>query len=119
MPPNYKIEREWGGYEIIQCGEGYKLKRMYVKPLGVIRRQIHMLRDEYWIILNGNFYAKISEAELFPKKGDCIFVPKTTEHTLKNIGPEEGEVFEVQFGACRETDIVYLEPKPEQREGPF
>jgi mannose-6-phosphate isomerase-like protein (cupin superfamily) len=120
MPPkDYKIKREWGNYEIIQCGDGYKLKRMFVKPLGVIRRQIHMLRDEYWIILSGYFYAKVAGAELFPKRGDCIFVPRTVEHTLKNIGDVEGEIFEVQFGSCREIDVVYLELKPIQREGPF
>lgn len=115
----YKIERDWGSYDVIYCGDGYKLKQMMVKPGGVIQRQMHMLRSEYWIILKGDLKATLDGNDIIPKIGDCIFVDKAVEHTITNVGKDIAEIFEVQIGTCRETDVVYVADEPTKLEGPM
>jgi mannose-6-phosphate isomerase len=45
--------RPWGGFETLQVGPGYKVKRLVVRPGHRISLQRHRFRAEHWVIVAG------------------------------------------------------------------
>ena len=47
-------KRPWGSYEILTDGEGYKVKKIIVKPQQRLSYQFHQFRNELWMIVVEN-----------------------------------------------------------------
>lgn len=105
-----KVARPWGWYDSIDEGEGFKVKRIQVKPGASLSLQMHHHRAEHWIVVkgiaeitNGNQVIRLTENQ-------STYIPQGQTHRLVNPGKTPLEVIEVQSGSyLGEDDIVRFE----------
>jgi len=101
-------DRPWGWYETIEQGDEYKVKRIFVNPNSRFSLQYHNRRSEHWVVVGGSALALVNnyEEQIYP--GKHFFIPLGSRHRI--TAGDNGVMFiEVQFGECREDDIVRLE----------
>jgi mannose-1-phosphate guanylyltransferase/mannose-6-phosphate isomerase len=101
------VHRPWGSYTILEEGDGYKVKRVTVKPGGRLSLQMHHRRSEHWVVITGT--ARVTRGdEVFDLQiGQSTAIPVETRHRLENPGRETLHIIEVQNGPyLGEDDIV-------------
>jgi mannose-1-phosphate guanylyltransferase/mannose-6-phosphate isomerase len=49
-----RFHRPWGWYETLCIGTRFQVKRIMVKPGGVLSLQSHHHRSEHWIVVAGH-----------------------------------------------------------------
>ena len=105
-----KEERPWGRFEVLEEGDGYKVKRLEVKPGARLSLQRHARRGEHWVVVMGTADVVCGERELQLKEGEHIHIPPETNHRLGNSTERPLALIEVQLGDyLGEDDIVRLE----------
>lgn len=105
-----KVARPWGWYDSIDAGERFQVKRISVKPGASISLQKHNHRAEHWIVVKGTAEVTLGDEILLLHENQSTYVPEGVVHRLKNPGPAELEIVEVQSGSyLGEDDIVRLE----------
>jgi mannose-6-phosphate isomerase-like protein (cupin superfamily) len=103
-------ERPWGSYEVLEESEGFKVKRLDVKPGARLSLQRHSRRGEHWVVVNGVADVVCGEKNIQLTKGQHIHIPTETNHRLGNSGSEMLTLVEVQLGDyLGEDDIVRIE----------
>ena len=45
--------RPWGGFQTVEEGRGYKVKRLLVRPGQRLSLQRHRFRAEHWVVVTG------------------------------------------------------------------
>ena len=103
-----KVVKPWGFYEVLGKGKNYLVKKLVVKPGHRLSLQVHKLRSEYWVVVQGKAKVILGEDVKFLNEGDYIYVPRAVQHRLENPNPTDLVVIEIQFGICREDDIIRL-----------
>lgn len=101
------VARPWGAFTVLQEGPGFKIKRIEVKPGGVLSLQMHAHRSEHWVVVSGE--ARVTNGErVYPVQvNESTFIPLKTRHRLENAGAEPLVMIEVQCGDyVGEDDIV-------------
>jgi len=101
-------ERPWGRWDILDEGEGFKVKRLTVKPGKRLSLQFHYHRSENWVVARGEARVTVSERVINLKGGEHIFIPKEAVHRLENKTTDDLIVIEVQNGECSEDDLVRI-----------
>lgn len=114
MTNNYKRGendvRPWGTWEVIDCGEGFCVKHICVKPNGILSLQLHHHRAEHWNIVKGVANVTLGEEVIEKKAGESVYIPVETKHRIQNNSDEIMEFIEVQVGEnLDENDIVRFE----------
>jgi mannose-6-phosphate isomerase-like protein (cupin superfamily) len=105
-----KDERPWGRYEVLEESEGYKVKRIEVKPGARLSLQRHSRRAEHWVVISGVADVICGDQSLQLKAGEHVHIPKESNHRLGNSGSEMVTLIEVQLGDyLGEDDIVRLQ----------
>ncbi len=105
-----KEERPWGSYEVLEENNGYKVKRLVVKPGARLSLQRHSRRGEHWVVVEGTADVVCGERELRLEKGEHLHIPPETNHRLGNSTDHALALIEVQLGDyLGEDDIVRLE----------
>ena len=105
-----KEERPWGSYEVLEENNGYKVKRLVVKPGARLSLQRHSRRGEHWVVVEGTADVVCGERELRLEKGEHLHIPPETNHRLGNSTDHMLALIEVQLGDyLGEDDIVRLE----------
>ncbi len=101
-----KIERPWGSYTVLEKGNGYKIKKVVLKPGAKLSLQIHKRRSEHWVVVSG--VAKVTrESETYlVQNNESTFIPINTKHRLENPGEELLQIIEVQNGDYIEEDDI-------------
>lgn len=99
--------RPWGGYQTLERGPGYQVKRLVVQPGHRFSLQKHRRRAEHWTIVAGS--AKVTldgrSRRLGPR--ESVTVPRGAWHRAENVGRVPVIIVEVQFGAyLGEDDII-------------
>ncbi len=103
-------ERPWGSYEVLEESEGYKVKRLEVKPGERLSLQRHSRRSEHWVVVCGTADVVCGERELRLSAGEHIHIPPETNHRLGNSSNQPLTLIEVQLGDyLGEDDIVRLD----------
>lgn len=101
------VYRPWGSYTVLEEGERYKIKRIFVKPNHKLSQQMHYHRSEHWVVIKGTAKVTINDRENIVHENESIYVPKSTKHRLENPGKVPLELIEVQNGEyVGEDDIV-------------
>jgi mannose-6-phosphate isomerase-like protein (cupin superfamily) len=101
------VARPWGGYETIEEGAGYKVKRIIVEPGGRLSLQKHHQRAESWIVVSGTPRVIVSGKARRARPRDAVHVPRGAWHRIENHGRERVVLIEVQHGPyLGEDDIV-------------
>ncbi len=101
------VSRPWGAFTVLQEGPGFKIKRIEVKPGGMLSLQMHAHRSEHWVVVSGE--ARVTNGErVYPVQvNESTFIPLKTRHRLENAGAEPLVMIEVQCGDyVGEDDIV-------------
>lgn len=99
--------RPWGTYTVLEEGDGFKIKRIEVKPGGRLSLQAHSHRSEHWVVVQGTARVTIGEQEAMLEPNQSTFVPVGVRHRLQNPGAERLVMIEIQCGDyLAEDDIV-------------
>ena len=106
------VHRPWGTYTVLEEGPGFKIKRIEVKPGGILSLQMHRQRSEHWVVLSGVAGVVNGERELTINVNESTFIPAGARHRLHNPGEEPLVIIEVQTGDyVGEDDIVRFDDK--------
>lgn len=110
MSSALRTERPWGFWEVLYEGQGFKVKRMVVKPGHRLSLQSHKQRSEHWVVVNGTATVTIGDKTFEVGTEDAVFVPVGEKHRVCNKDKKDLEIVEVQNGPyLKEDDIVRYE----------
>jgi mannose-6-phosphate isomerase-like protein (cupin superfamily) len=99
--------RPWGGFETLERGVGYKVKRLVVQPGHRISLQRHRFRAEHWVIVAGSPRIVIGGKVRRLKPCATVEVPRGAWHRIENPGRRPVVIIEVQHGHhLVEHDII-------------
>ncbi|HRQ66631.1 MAG TPA: mannose-1-phosphate guanylyltransferase/mannose-6-phosphate isomerase, partial [Xanthomonadaceae bacterium] len=102
--------RPWGSYTVLEDADDCKVKRLSVKPGGVLSLQRHQRRSEHWTVVQGTARVRVGEEEFLLERNQSTFIPMGTLHRLENPGTEMLHLIETQCGDYfGEDDIERLE----------
>jgi mannose-1-phosphate guanylyltransferase/mannose-6-phosphate isomerase len=104
------VERPWGSYTVLEKGDGYKIKRIFIRPGSKLSLQLHRKRSEHWVVVSGTARVTRGEDVYDVKTNESTYIPISVKHRLENPGPGPLQVIEVQNGSyVEEDDIVRFE----------
>lgn len=102
-----RVYRPWGSYETVAAGDRFQVKRIIVKPGGILSSQMHFHRAEHWVVVHGTARVWKGDEEILLQEDESIYIPLGTKHRLENPGKIPLEIMEVQSGSyLGEDDIV-------------
>jgi len=102
--------RPWGTYTILDEREGYKVKRITVRPKAKLSLQYHHHRSEHWTVVSGEAEVTINDKVFRLKENESTYIPKEATHRLFNPIDKELILIEAQVGSyLGEDDIVRLQ----------
>ena len=105
-----KVFRPWGWYDSVDAGKRFQVKRIVVKPGGILSLQMHHHRAEHWIVVSGTARVTKGDETFLVSENQSTFIPLGTTHRLENPGQVPLEMIEVQSGSyLGEDDIVRFE----------
>ncbi len=110
--PNIHVtaHRPWGTYTILDESDGYKVKRIAVKPGKRLSLQKHHHRSEHWIVVSGTALVTNGTKEYTVRANESTYIPMGEVHRLENVGKIPLVMIEAQVGEyVGEDDIVRIE----------
>ncbi len=109
--PNIHVtaHRPWGTYTILDEADGYKVKRIVVKPGKRLSLQKHYHRSEHWIVVSGTATVTRGTEEYLVRANESTYIPMGELHRLENVGKIPLVMIEAQVGEyVGEDDIVRI-----------
>jgi mannose-1-phosphate guanylyltransferase len=101
------VYRPWGSFDSVDEGEGYKVKRISVKPGARLSKQMHHHRAEHWVVVRGTARVFRNDEIFDLHENESVFIPLGATHYLENPTDEPLDIIEVQSGSyLGEDDIV-------------
>ena len=99
--------RPWGTYTVLEESEGYKIKRIEVKPGKRLSLQKHHHRNEHWIVVSGTATVTVGETKKYLRPNESTYIKMGELHRLENEGKIPVVLIEAQVGEYTgEDDIV-------------
>jgi len=106
------VHRPWGNFTVLEDAADCKVKRLTVKPGGVLSLQLHHRRSEHWTVVSGTAKVRVGDREFLLGRNESTYIPANTLHRLENPTETDVHLIEVQCGDYfGEDDIVRLEDK--------
>jgi mannose-1-phosphate guanylyltransferase/mannose-6-phosphate isomerase len=106
------VHRPWGSFTVLEDAADCKVKRLTVKPGGVLSLQLHHRRSEHWTVVSGTAKVRLGDREFLLGRNESTYIPMNTLHRLENPTETDVHLIEVQCGDYfGEDDIVRLEDK--------
>ena len=105
-----EVFRPWGSYDSIDLGDRFQVKRLSLKPGGVLSLQMHHHRAEHWIVVQGTARVTCGDKTFLLSENESTYVPVGATHRIENPGKVPLHIVEVQTGTyLGEDDIVRYE----------
>jgi mannose-1-phosphate guanylyltransferase/mannose-6-phosphate isomerase len=105
-----EVFRPWGSYDSIDSGDRFQVKRLSVKPGGVLSLQMHHHRAEHWIVVQGTARITCNDKTFLLSENESTYIPIGATHRIENPGKVALHIVEVQSGSyLGEDDIVRFE----------
>ncbi len=105
-----RFYRPWGWYETLCLGTRFQVKRIMVKPDGVLSLQSHHHRSEHWIVVEGTAEVTVGDETRLVSENESVYIPLGSRHRMANPGKLPMYLIEVQTGSyLGEDDIVRYE----------
>jgi mannose-1-phosphate guanylyltransferase/mannose-6-phosphate isomerase-like protein (cupin superfamily) len=100
------VERPWGTYTVLEKGQGYKIKRLFLKPGARLSMQLHRKRSEHWVVVAG--VAKVTKGnETYQvRTNESTYIPINSKHRLENPEKDPLQIIEVQNGEYLGEDDI-------------
>lgn len=107
------VPRLWGGYTVLDEGNGYKVKKVILDPGQSISLQYHNHRSEYWYMAGPKAMVQLGDECFEVAQGSApVVVGHEVVHQLTNSGDEPLVVIEIQSGQyLEEDDIIRIKHK--------
>jgi mannose-1-phosphate guanylyltransferase/mannose-6-phosphate isomerase len=107
-----EVFRPWGSYDSIDNGERFQVKRLVVRPGGVLSLQMHHHRAEHWVVVSGTARITRGEETFLLEENQSTYIPIGVRHRIENPGRIALHIIEVQSGSyLGEDDIVRFEDR--------
>lgn len=104
------IHRPWGTYTVLEDSPNCRVRRLSIRPGGVLSLQVHHRHSEHWTVVKGEADVRLGESEHRLSAGETIAIAIGVPHRLANTGDDSIEVIEVQTGDyLGEDDMERLE----------
>lgn len=101
------VHRPWGTYTVLEEGNGFKIKRIEVKPGASLSLQMHHHRSEHWVVVSGKAKVTNGDKTLYLRTNESTFIPALNKHRLENQESVPLVMIEVQTGNyLGEDDII-------------
>lgn len=100
-------QRPWGSWHVIDVEDGFKIKRIHVKPGCRLSYQTHDHRSEHWVVIRGTATCLIDGRVVVAGPGESVDVAMGAKHRLANEGDEELVIVEVQLGSYTGEDDIH------------
>jgi mannose-1-phosphate guanylyltransferase/mannose-6-phosphate isomerase len=105
-----QVYRPWGSYDSIDEGDRFQVKRLVVRPGGVLSLQMHHHRAEHWVVVSGTARITCGEKIFLLEENQSTYIPIGARHRIENPGKIPLHIIEVQSGTyLGEDDIVRFE----------
>ena len=102
-----EVFRPWGSYDSLDAGERFQVKRLSIKPNGVLSLQMHHHRAEHWIVVQGTARVTCNDKTFLLSENESTYIPIGATHRIENPGKVALHIVEVQSGSyLGEDDIV-------------
>ncbi len=102
--------RPWGWFETLALRDRYQVKKIVVKPGGILSLQSHMHRSEHWTVVSGTAKVTLGDKQKLLSENESIYIPLGMTHRMENPGKLPMVLIEVQTGPyLGEDDIVRYE----------
>jgi len=104
------VHRPWGTFETLIEDNGYKIKRIVVKPRKRLSLQKHFHRNEHWIVVSGTATVTVGDKKYLVRPNESTYIKMGEVHRLSNEGKIPVVLIEAQVGEYTgEDDIVRIE----------
>jgi mannose-6-phosphate isomerase-like protein (cupin superfamily) len=100
------VERPWGGFQTLESGDGYQVKRLVVEPGHRLSLQRHRHRAEHWVVVSGTPRVIVARSVRRLRARDTVTVPRRAWHRIENPGKVTAVIIEVQHGAYLGEDDI-------------
>ena len=105
-----KDHRPWGSFESLYLADKFQVKRIVVKPGGILSLQSHHHRSEHWIVVEGTARVTIGDNVKLVSENQSVYIPVGEKHRMENPGKVPMVLIEVQTGSYfGEDDIIRYE----------
>ncbi len=102
--------RPWGTYTILEATQGYKIKRIEVKPGFRMSLQKHLHRNEHWIVVSGTATVTVGNKTEILRENESTYIKMGEIHRLSNEGKIPVVLIEAQVGTyLGEDDIIRID----------
>jgi mannose-1-phosphate guanylyltransferase/mannose-6-phosphate isomerase len=107
-----EVYRPWGTYDSVDDGDRFQVKRLSVKPGGMLALQMHHHRAEHWIVVQGTARVTCGDKTFLLSENESTYVPIGALHRIENPGKVPLHIIEVRSGSyLGEDDVVRFEDK--------
>ena len=107
---HYTVHRPWGVFENLIDEDGYKIKRIVVKPGKRLSLQKHFHRNEHWIVVSGTAEVQVGDKTYLVRPNESTYIKMGELHRLANPGKIPVILIEAQVGEYTgEDDIERVE----------
>ncbi len=105
-----EVFRPWGSYDSLDNGERFQVKRLTVRPGGVLSLQMHRHRAEHWVVVSGTARITRDDEVFLLEENQSTYIAVGVRHRIENPGTVPLHIIEVQSGGyLGEDDIVRFE----------
>jgi mannose-1-phosphate guanylyltransferase / mannose-6-phosphate isomerase len=105
-----EVFRPWGSYDSLDNGERFQVKRLTVRPGGVLSLQMHNHRAEHWVVVSGTARITRGDEVFLLEENQSTYIAVGVRHRIENPGKVPLHIIEVQSGGyLGEDDIVRFE----------
>ena len=107
---NSIIKKPWGYFEVLASGKKFLVKKIMVKPDGILSLQNHQNRSEHWIVAEGEAEVTIDNKITKIKENESIYISKGAIHRMANKTKKNLIIIEMWYGdKLDENDIKRYE----------
>jgi mannose-1-phosphate guanylyltransferase/mannose-6-phosphate isomerase len=100
------VERPWGTYTVLEKGQGYKIKRIFLKPGARLSMQLHRKRSEHWVVVAGVAKVTKEDKTYLVHAKESTYIPINTKHRIENSTDVPVQIIEVQNGEYLGEDDI-------------
>jgi mannose-1-phosphate guanylyltransferase len=98
--------RPWGCYTILDESEGYKVKRIEVKPHKRLSLQSHKYRNEHWVVISGEAEVVNNDKLFILGENESTYIQAGHKHRLSNVTDKPLIIIEAQVGSYTGEDDI-------------
>ena len=101
-----RVHRPWGWYRVLDTGDGFQVKHIFVEPGAKLSLQRHAMRAEHWVVTRGTATVTVGDDTSQLEESGSAFIPVGAKHRLENATKAPLHLIEVQSGSYLGEDDI-------------